>query len=49
MKFKIIRDIRDYQILFLSLFLILGIATVDCTHNSHLSINTMVVVTIVAS
>ncbi|WP_438802442.1 hypothetical protein [Fischerella thermalis] len=31
MKFKIIRDIRDYQILFLSLFLILGIATRDWT------------------
>ncbi|PMB18762.1 RnfABCDGE type electron transport complex subunit D [Fischerella thermalis] len=31
MKFKSIRDIRDYQILFLSLFLILGIGTRDWT------------------
>ncbi|PMB46364.1 Na+-transporting NADH:ubiquinone oxidoreductase, subunit NqrB [Fischerella thermalis CCMEE 5201] len=31
MKFKGIRDIRDYQILFLSLFLILGIGTRDWT------------------
>jgi Na+-transporting NADH:ubiquinone oxidoreductase subunit NqrB len=31
MKFKGIRDIRDYQILFLSLFLVLGIVTRDWT------------------
>ncbi|MBD2431065.1 MULTISPECIES: RnfABCDGE type electron transport complex subunit D [Fischerella] len=31
MKFKGIRDIRDYQILFLSLFLVLGIGTRDWT------------------